>query len=250
MLTLISTSTNRGAILISERDGARFEVSKNAETFSVASVRTVNGGQHRCVTQVTKPQFDELCRFDSEVPGRDSNLEIERKWRPSEAQHLQELQQLLTTSANATTIQQGYLLIDGSEVRLRRADERYFLTMKSSGALTRCEVDVAITAQQFSELWPATEGRRLEKVRYVLSIAQEGGVPTVVEIDKFQGAHDKLVLVECEFKNAADAESFRAPACFGLDVTHRVDHKNKSLVCNGVPALLLTGLVAPSRIRE
>src|SRR5580765_8127269 len=54
-----------------------------------------------------------------------------------------------------THIRQGYLSIEPAEVRVRsRDDEQHELTVKSVGGLTRTEVSVALTPEQFEGLWP------------------------------------------------------------------------------------------------
>ena len=65
-------------------------------------------------------------------------------------------------------IVQGYLAIDvtGAEVRLRKIGERYFETFKGSGRLQRRELEIELSPDQFNTLWPDTEGRRIEKIRY------------------------------------------------------------------------------------
>jgi hypothetical protein len=63
---------------------------------------------------------------------------------------------------------QGYLVIDsaGAEVRLRKIGDRYFETFKGSGRLQRRELEIELNPDQFHTLWPGTEGRRIEKIRY------------------------------------------------------------------------------------
>ena len=65
---------------------------------------------------------------------------------------------------------QGYLAIssDGTEVRIRRKGDKCVEAVKSQGGLTPDEIEVEISQDQFRTLWPATEGRRLEKARYAL----------------------------------------------------------------------------------
>ena len=71
-------------------------------------------------------------------------------------------------------IVQGYLAIDvsGAEARLRKVAERYFETYKGQGSLQRRELEIELSHDQFNTLWPGTEGRRIEKIRYQID---EGG---------------------------------------------------------------------------
>ncbi len=87
-------------------------------------------------------------------------VEVERKWLVNEVPPK-------ALAAPAEPIEQGYLTIgtDGAETRVRRRDGRCTLTVKSGSGLIRGEHEIELTAQQFDALWPATEGRRVEKQR-------------------------------------------------------------------------------------
>jgi len=151
--------------------------------------------------------------------------EIERKWlveqAPGEALAVQ-----------GERIDQGYLAIaeDGTEVRLRRRAERRFLTVKSPGGLVRGEREVEVTPEQFGALWPATDGRRLEKVRRVL----DGGGVTI-ELDVYSGTLSGLMVAEVEFADAEAAARFVPPDWFGREVTGEPAYKNQRLAVAGLP---------------
>src|SRR5260221_5430110 len=87
---------------------------------------------------------------------------------------------------NGALIEQGYLVFQNPpevpvELRLRRVDETdCFLTVKSGNAPTRVEVELAIVTDQFLELWPLTEGRRVFKRRYRIPVA--GGRTAEMEV--------------------------------------------------------------------
>lgn len=155
-----------------------------------------------------------------------NGLEIERKWLVSEppAEAL---------AVAGEEIDQGYLAIaaDGTEVRLRRRDRRCFLTVKSPGGLVRGEREVDISTEQFAELWPATEGRRVEKVRRVL----HAGDGIRIELDVYRGALTGLIVAEVEFAETKAADGFEAPAWFGREVTGEAPYKNQRLAVCGLP---------------
>ena len=68
----------------------------------------------------------------------------------------------------ADHIRQGYLSLEPVEVRIRsRAGRPHELTVKSGGGMTRAEVNVPLTREQFDELWPLVD-RSNEKERTVL----------------------------------------------------------------------------------
>src|SRR5690606_29499871 len=112
----------------------------------------------------------------------------------------------------AERISQGYIVIgeDGTEVRLRDRDGAFSITVKSKGNLSRSEWETPITKDQFDTLWPTTEGRRVEKVRY--SIPYDDAV---IELDVYDGTLRGLVTAEVEFPNEFAAGLFVAPDWFG-----------------------------------
>ncbi len=146
-------------------------------------------------------------------------IEIERKFRVRDLPALEGLK--------AVHVQQGYLTRTGDsvELRLRQADDRHFMTLKSDGGLERLEYEIAIDPAQFETLWPATKGRRVEKIRHVGRLP--GG--EIFELDVFAGKLAPLILVEVEFASLEAARSFTAPDWFGTEVTDDALFKNKSL---------------------
>jgi len=152
--------------------------------------------------------------------------EIERKWLVRDLPMLRELKR--------EQIIQGYLAIasDGTEVRIRRKGNKYFETVKSRGGLIRDEIEVEISEDQFCMLWPATEGRRLEKIRYAL---EWNGYQ--LEIDVYQGSVAGLVIAELEFASSEESKRFSPPAWLGKEVTGDNRYKNSTLALNGTGAL-------------
>ena len=126
----------------------------------------------------------------------------------------------------STEISQGYLVSmdDGTQVRLRKKKEQYSLTYKRGLGNVREEREVALTAEQFSTLWPATEGKRLVKTRYEIPCGNR-----VVEIDLYGGKHDGLVVAEVEFDDEESAINFQPPAWLGDDVTGDPRYSNQLL---------------------
>lgn len=130
-------------------------------------------------------------------------------------------------------LRQGYLAIDGPvEVRLRRVGETATLTVKSGSGLTRTEVDLTLTETEAEELWPSTEGRRIEKVRFRVPLA----TGELIDLDVYEGALDGLVTGEVEFPSAAAAAAFVAPAWLGRDLTDEEGWSNASLATHGRPS--------------
>ena len=145
-------------------------------------------------------------------------IEIERKWLVEESPDL--------SKRKGVRILQGYLAStpEGTEVRLRRKGKKYFETVKTGKGLRRGENEIELSSKQFRRLWPATQGRRLEKVRYTLKWRGRN-----LALDVYRKRLAGLKVVEVEFKTRKQAKGFSAPAWFGKEVTEDEDYKNVSL---------------------
>lgn len=166
-------------------------------------------------------------------PGENANLageivcpeckvvqEIERKFFVAKVPEGLEVNQ-------SALITQGYLFImqSGCELRLRKIGARCWLSVKSGGDLTRFEGEIEINAALFEELWPATEGRRLEKTRYYLPHGESR-----IELDIYHGKLEGLILAEIEFKSVEESSAFVPPEWLGREVTADPRYKAKELV--------------------
>ena len=152
-------------------------------------------------------------------------MEIERKFLVSEVP---------SGSFESSSIRQGYVAIaaDGGEVRVRDRDGACRLTVKHGKGVVREEHETQISPELFAALWPATEGRRVEKRRMLVPLA--GGL--VAEVDVFAGALAGLMVAEVEFASADAASAFDPPAWFGRDVSDDHRYKNQSLALHGAPS--------------
>ena len=130
-------------------------------------------------------------------------------------------------------ISQGYLAVDGSgtQVRLRRRGYHTLLTVKSGRGLSRAEEEFVIDGPRFERLWPATEGRRVEKTRYKMPL--DDGL--TLELDVFSGALEGLVMAEVEFETVEAAHAFVPPAWLRPEVTEDRRYGNASLALRGAP---------------
>jgi adenylate cyclase len=152
--------------------------------------------------------------------------EIERKFRLSETPDW-------LTECDSNRIEQGYLAVeegDGAEVRVRRYGDNAWLTVKRGSGKTREETEIDLTEEQFDTLWPLTEGRRIDKVRYI--------VPHdtfEIEIDVFEGDLRELVTGEVEFESEAASNEFEPPDWLGEEVTGDPRYANESLAVYGAP---------------
>jgi CYTH domain-containing protein len=126
----------------------------------------------------------------------------------------------------AVHIRQGYVAIaeDAGEVRVRDRDGACTLTVKQGAGLVRDEHDIAITPELFAALWPASEGRRVEKRRHL--VPHDG---LTIELDVFEGDLAGLRIAEVEFPSVAAAEAFVPPPWFGPEVTGDARYLNQTL---------------------
>lgn len=131
-----------------------------------------------------------------------------------------------------TSIRQGYLIAtdSGLELRIRQKAERYFQTIKIGEGLSRTEIEIALSRDQYNELWPHTDGRRVSKIRYQIEVGDH-----VAELDRFEGELAGLQLVEVEFESVTASRQFTPPDWFGNEVTDDNRYKNKWMAVNGIP---------------
>jgi CYTH domain-containing protein len=129
-------------------------------------------------------------------------------------------------------IRQGYLAIEPgdapAEVRIRRIDGRYTLTIKQGRGASRLEREVALSRRQGRKLWPMTRGRRIEKVRY--NIPYRG---LTIELDVYRGNAKGLCVAEVEFASAESLRAFEPPCWFDREVTGRRRFANSRLAKRG-----------------
>lgn len=131
--------------------------------------------------------------------------------------------ELLTPAG--TPIRQGYLTISAeAETRVRQAGQHYWLTTKRGKGLVRGEYEIELSAAQFDELWPATEGLRLTKLRYAIPL---DGAECIVDV--YQGQLAGLRVAEVEFDSVESAQAFQPPAWFGTEVTGIAQYANQRL---------------------
>lgn len=147
----------------------------------------------------------------------DEHREIERKFL------VRKLPDNLAAFPHAE-ISQGYLAIaeGGVQVRLRKNGAHHSLTYKRGAGNVREEREIALSAEQFSVLWPATQEKRLIKTRYEIPWGDR-----IIEIDLYGGRHEGLAVAEVEFEDEESAKNFRPPDWLGDDVTRDPRYSNQ-----------------------
>jgi adenylate cyclase len=153
------------------------------------------------------------------------SFEIERKFLPPEKPEWLD-------DFPSVQIEQGYLaIVEGeAEVRLREKDEETLLTVKRGVGEVRREEEVELNPDQFSALWPLTEGLRVTKRRY--AVPHDG---LTVEVDVFEGPLSGMLVAEVEFDSEQDSEAFQPPDWLGDEVTGDDRYANESLALRGRP---------------
>lgn len=146
-------------------------------------------------------------------------IEIERKFLVKEPP-------LDYLSWKCITIQQGYLAFgsDNSEVRIRSLDKKYYQTVKTGFGLTRSEIEIEITEQQFKTLWPATEGKRVIKNRYLKNQNSH-----LIELDIYEEKLSGLIIVEVEFSSEKESEEFSPPSWFDREITNDPNYTSRKV---------------------
>ena len=144
-------------------------------------------------------------------------MEIERKFLPV---HLPEDLERFEMHQ----IEQGYLNTD-PVIRIRRADDDYYLTYKSRGLLAREEYNLPLNEESYRHLKPKADGRVIEKRRYLIPLDER----LTVELDVFEGDLAPLILAEVEFESEEEANAFVPPQWLGKDVTYDTRYHNSTM---------------------
>ena len=114
-------------------------------------------------------------------------------------------------------IEQAYLT-NHPTIRVRREDERYYMTYKGSGLLVHEEYNLPLTAEAYATLKAKSEGYVITKTRYLIPCKSH-----TIELDVFDPPFAPLVLAEVEFTTEEEADAFEMPDWFLKDVTG--DHR-------------------------
>lgn len=121
------------------------------------------------------------------------------------------------------SIEQGYLSTN-PVVRIRKMNEEYFLTYKSSGMMERQEVELPLTKDAYEHLREKVDGRVITKDRYLIPYQT-----WTIELDCFHGELEGMVLAEVEFSSVEEANHFQAPVWFKKEVTFEKEYHNSYL---------------------
>lgn len=144
-------------------------------------------------------------------------MEIERKFIPKQLpDNLDQYPYL--------EIEQGYLCTSPT-IRIRKMDDSYFLTYKSSGMMAHEEYEMPLSKEGYLHLRKKTDGIMITKRRYLLPLDQTH----TIELDIFHGSLEGISLAEVEFASIEEANAFLAPEWFGEDVTFDARYHNSEM---------------------
>ena len=154
-------------------------------------------------------------------------VEIERKFVLSDIPGTEVL-------GTGEVLRQGYVAEEGDvTVRIRITDRAATLTVKGGSGLSRTEVEAPISIEEAEALWPHTTGRRINKTRHRVHLAEVADV--VADVDVYAGELSGLCTAEVEFDSEADAAAFVPPGWFGREVTGEPGWSNAALARHGLP---------------
>lgn len=122
-----------------------------------------------------------------------------------------------------TPITQGYVAEGGLLVRVRRAGDKAFLTLKGPRVGLSCgEWEYPIPLDEALEMLEYSTGGMLSKTRYNVPVG-----PHTFEVDVFEGGLAGLVVAEVELSD--EAEAVELPAWLGREVSYDMAYTNINL---------------------
>lgn len=128
------------------------------------------------------------------------------------------------TQYHCRRIEQGYLCTN-PVVRVRQDNDRYYLTYKGSGMLSREEANLPLTKESYNHLISKSDGNIITKQRYEIP----DGMGNIIELDIFEGKFAGMLLAEVEFDSIEAANSYTPPEWFIEDVTNNPDYHNSNM---------------------
>ena len=153
-----------------------------------------------------------------------SHLEIERVFILNSLPKLQK-------NAIFKETYQGYLIAEnnGAEVRIKltiNSRRKYKLTFKLGNGLCRHEEEKIISAKSFKDLWQEVDCGYF-KAREIVLIKNSRRY----RIKEIAFSNSKLYIMETEFQNIDEAESFRLPKFFkpAHEVTDDINYRSRNL---------------------
>ncbi len=121
-------------------------------------------------------------------------------------------------------IEQGYLCTE-PVVRVRRSNDKYYMTYKGGGMMSREEYNLPLTKEGYEHLVAKHDGRLIQKTRYLIPYRKY-----TIELDVFHGDLAPLIMAEVEFDSEEEALAFEGPDWFDEDVTQDPRYHNSNMI--------------------
>lgn len=141
-------------------------------------------------------------------------VEIERKWLMSGFPEMPYEKEIIQV--------QGYLSFEPSTVRIRKTQdagqEKYVLTIKGKGTLSRAEVEFDISANEYFTLQDLLIAPTVQK-RLRLYRLPNGHMLECSLVD--ENETDAFYYGEIEFESEEEANNYLAPPWFGKELTEK-----------------------------
>ena len=122
-------------------------------------------------------------------------------------------------------IEQGYISRE-PEIRVRRKGDKFYITFKGKGDLSRAETEISVSEAEYNELRSFVTSKRLIKKTRTETPLENG---LIAEADEYHGELCGFFAVEVEFASEDEARSFVPPAWFGRELTYEDRVKNMNL---------------------
>ena len=124
-------------------------------------------------------------------------------------------------------ITQSYLSIDPDKtIRLRIADDKAFLTIKSRisrKSISRSEWEFPISLSDANEIMHVCLPGKIVKTRYLIPSGNH-----TFEVDVFHDKNEGLIIAEIEL--SSEGEQFEKPDWLGEEVTGKPEYYNANLI--------------------
>ena len=124
-------------------------------------------------------------------------------------------------------IEQAYLTTEPT-IRVRREDEKYYMTYKGVGgantSLSHEEYNLPLTKEAYETLASKADGNVIRKKRVLIPFGEN-----LIELDIFAEPFEPLIIAEVEFETVEEADAFAPPEWFDEDVTDLPEYRNSYL---------------------
>lgn len=135
-------------------------------------------------------------------------------------------------SYDSWEMEQGYLITKGCTLRIRKANEDCFLTLKRKDpevvpgvAIVNEEFETEIPEASYEALKQLVKSGFIQKTRTRIPYLQH-----VIEVDVFHGDLEGLVFAEIEYEDREDVLKLPLPTWFSKDVSQDKRFRNTALL--------------------